>query len=320
MTIHQAKGLEFPIVFMVDLVSGRFPSAGRRDPIPLPDALVKDVTSGGDFHRQEERRLFYVGMTRAKEDVYLTSSQDIGGKRARKPSLFVSEALDLGASELRLAQSDPLASVTRHRRAREPEKPKSPTAGAEPEARELSLSFRQVDDYLTCPLKYRYAHILGVPVRPHHALVYGNAVHQAIRIYNMNRSAGHATTLAALHEMFRSHWISEGFLTRQHEELRLQEGLEALRAFHTFEEAEGVVPTYVERRFSLLEGDVRLVGAFDRIDLLEDGGRLIDYKTGSPLSEEDADARATDSRNSPSTPSPISACSATYRGESNCGS
>ncbi len=295
MTIHQAKGLEFPIVFMVDLVSGRFPSAGRRDPIPLPDALVKDVTSGGDFHRQEERRLFYVGMTRAKEDVTFTSSQDVGGKRARKPSLFVSEALDLDASELRLAQSDPLASVARHRRAREPEKDNLPGTVAEPETRELSLSFRQVDDYLTCPLKYRYAHILGVPVRPHHALVYGNAVHQAIRIYNINRSAGHATTLASLHELFRSRWVSEGFLTRQHEELRLQEGLEALRAFHAFEEAENIVPTYVERRFSLLEGDVRLVGAFDRIDLLERGGRLIDYKTGSPLSPEDADARAIDS-------------------------
>ncbi|MCK4394013.1 hypothetical protein KAX17_14015, partial [Candidatus Bipolaricaulota bacterium] len=63
LTVHQAKGLEFPIVFLVGLVAGRFPSVHRRDPIPLPDPLVKDILITSDFHLQEERRLFYVGMT-----------------------------------------------------------------------------------------------------------------------------------------------------------------------------------------------------------------------------------------------------------------
>ncbi len=296
MTIHQAKGLEFPVVFLVGLVSGRFPSSDRQDPLPLPDGLVKDRGVTESAHHQEERRLFYVGLTRARDDVYLTSAQDLGGKRLRKPSPFVLEALDLGAGALRLAPADPLAAVSRHQRAREVEARPPEPALAEPGAETLPLSFRQVDDYLTCPLKYRFAHVLNVPVRPHHALVYGHAVHEAIRLYNLNRSAGHITPVAALHEVFRSHWASEGFLTRQHEELRLQEGLEALRAFHAYEEAEGVTPTYVERRFSLLDGDVRLVGAFDRIDRLEDGGRLIDYKTGSPLSPDEAATRVKESR------------------------
>ncbi len=298
MTIHQAKGLEFPIVFMVGLVSGRFPSNDRHDPLPLPDALMRDAGTEGNAHRQEERRLFYVGMTRAREDVYLTSSQDVGGKRLRKPSLFVSEALDLDASELRLVRGEPLAPITR-RHAGETESQKAETAHLQridSISDVLSLSFRQVDDYLTCPLKYRYAHLLHVPVRPHHALIYGNAVHQAIRLYNLHRASGHSTPLAELHEVFRSHWLSEGFLTRQHEELRLQEGLEALRAFHAYEEAENAVPKYVERRFSLVDGGIRLVGAFDRIDLLESGGRLIDYKTSSPLTADEADIRAKGSR------------------------
>jgi len=51
LTIHQAKGLEFPIVFLAGLVSGRFPSVNRSDPVPLPDGLVKDIVSGSDFHR-----------------------------------------------------------------------------------------------------------------------------------------------------------------------------------------------------------------------------------------------------------------------------
>ncbi len=295
MTIHQAKGLEFPVVFLVDLVAGRFPSPDRREPLRLPDGLVRDLVPSGDFHRQEERRLFYVGMTRAREDLYLTSSQDVGGKRARKPSLFVSEALDLDASEIRIAPTDSLAPLLRQRKTPASE-PARETPAAAREGEELTLSFRQIDDYMTCPLKYRYAHVLRVPIRPHHALVYGNAVHQAIRLYNQNRCAGQPTSLSSLQEVFRNHWTSEGFLTRQHEELRLQEGLEALRAFYDYEEAENVVPTYVERRFAVVDRGIRLVGAFDRIDRLEEGGRLIDYKTSSPLRPDEADARAADSR------------------------
>jgi DNA helicase-2/ATP-dependent DNA helicase PcrA len=297
MTIHQAKGLEFAIVFMVGLISGRFPSANRQDPLPLPNALVKDRVSGSDFHTQEERRLFYVGMTRARDDLYLTSARDYGGKRPRKPSLFVSEALDLDASQLGPQPANPLAPLRRH--SRTPSSPVTETTTETPlfdrGVAVLTLSHRQVDDYLTCPLKYRYVHVLRVPIRQHHAVIYGNAVHQAIRLYNVNRHAGRDTPIEELQRVFRTHWLAEGFLTRQHEELRLQEGLEALRQFRAFEVNEGGVPTHVERRFSFTEDGVRMVGIFDRVDIVEGRGTIIDYKTSSILSQEQADRRATDS-------------------------
>jgi len=298
LTIHQAKGLEFPVVFLVGLISGRFPSAERADPIPLPDALVKDLPAGPDVHKQEERRLFYVGMTRAREDLYLTSAEDYGGRRPRKPSLFVSEALDLDASQLAPRPRQLLTPILRHERAHRAEE--SRAASAQPSlvdrgAEVLSLSYRQVDDYLTCPLKYRYIHVLRVPVRQHHSLVYGNAIHQAVRFYNLQRHAGRGATVDELHEVFRSHWLAEGFLTRQHEELRLQQGLEALRSFHAFETSERSVPTYVERRFSVPTGSVHLVGIFDRIDIVGDEGRIIDYKTSAVLTQDEADERAADS-------------------------
>jgi len=300
LTIHQAKGLEYPIVFLVGLVSGRFPSTHRRDPIPLPEALIKDlVASGSDFHRQEERRLFYVGMTRAKEDVYLTSGQDYGGKRPRKPSLFVSEALDLDASQLKPERSAPLARLTRH-------------GGVEasgdseelvlfPRGEEiLSLSHRRIDDYLTCPLKYRYVHVLRVPIRQHHAVIYGSAIHQAIRVYLMNRIAGRKTPLAELRTVFRNHWQAEGFLTPEHEELRLQQGLKALEAFHAHEERAEKPPAHVERRFSLEMNGVRLIGVFDRIDCPSEpcgaDGTIIDYKTSDVSTAEQATKRTKDSR------------------------
>src|SRR5260221_4842123 len=95
LTVHKAKGLEWPIVFMVDCVQNKFPSTRRSDPLEMPPGLIKDLLPTGDFHEQEERRLFYVGMTRAKERLYLTSAEDMGGKRKWKVSQFVLEALDL---------------------------------------------------------------------------------------------------------------------------------------------------------------------------------------------------------------------------------
>ena len=58
LTIHKAKGLEFPYVFMGSLVQNKFPSRSRSQRLEVPDALIKDVLPAGDFHRQEERRLF----------------------------------------------------------------------------------------------------------------------------------------------------------------------------------------------------------------------------------------------------------------------
>ncbi|RLE34920.1 hypothetical protein DRJ24_03220 [Candidatus Acetothermia bacterium] len=289
-TIHQAKGLEFPVVFLVGLVSGRFPSAHRRDPIPLPDGLVKDILTSADFHRQEERRLFYVGMTRAKEALYLTSAQDYGGKRPRKPSLFVSEALDLPPMKLATAKGSPLSAITRHGKG----KAEPPTLVDRGE-RIIELSHQKIDDYLTCPMKYRYIHVLKVPIRQHHTVIYGYAIHQAIRLYNMNRLAGRETPLDQLKEVFRRYWQAEGFLTRAHEELRFKEGMEALEEFYAHASSDGA-PTHVERRFAFTEGGVKVVGVFDRIDIVDGEGVIIDYKTSQIADSDQADKRTKESR------------------------
>ena len=306
LTIHQAKGLEFPIVFLVGLVSGRFPSSHRRDAIPLPDGLIKDILpeAESDFHKQEERRLFYVGMTRAKEELYLTSAKDYGGKRPRKPSQFVSEALDLPPAQLNVVKGSPIASLLRHGKA--PAETAVETSTSDglvllPRGEEmLVLSNRRIDDYLTCPMKYRYIHILKVPIRQHHSVIYGSAIHHAIKRYNTARHVGEVISLSEIQDAFRQAWQTEGFLTREHEELRYQEGLEALSEFYTHAQAEEATPTYIEQHFSFIDSGVKIVGVFDRIDIPNvnqpQDGLIIDYKTSQVKNQEDADKKTKASR------------------------
>src|SRR3990167_6234156 len=95
MTVHSAKGLEFKYVFLVNLVDQRFPTRERTEAIDLPDKLVKEIVPAGDIHLQEERRLFYVCLTRARDGLFLTSAEDYGGLRKKKISVFLA---DLGFS------------------------------------------------------------------------------------------------------------------------------------------------------------------------------------------------------------------------------
>jgi DNA helicase-2/ATP-dependent DNA helicase PcrA len=274
LTVHKAKGLEFPVVFLVGLVAGRFPSSGRRDPIELPTGLADEPDApSGDVHLQEERRLFYVAMTRARDELVLTHAADYGGRRTRRVSQFVLEALDLprteapsaGAGTGGTAGTAPSA-LERMERAGAAEPIAEPvrTGVAGP----LSLSFRQVDDYLTCPLKYRYVHVLRLPTAPHHAVVYGAALHQAILEFHRSRSRGDAMTEEELIEAFDRTWSNEGFLTREHEEARRVAGHAALARFRKAQLAPGaIVPTYVEKDFSFSLGGDRVRGRWDRVDV-----------------------------------------------------
>jgi DNA helicase-2/ATP-dependent DNA helicase PcrA len=135
------------------------------------------------------------------------------------------------------------------------------------------LSFYQIDDYLTCPLKYKYAHVLRVPLAPHHAIIYGAALHKAVQLFHVGQARGHVMSEAELVEVFESAWSNEGFVSRDHEEARLEAGRAALRRFREAQLApDAVIPTYVEREFAFSLGGDRVRGRWDRVDI-EPAGR-----------------------------------------------
>ena len=268
LTVHKAKGLEFPVVFMTGLADGRFPARTRREPLGLPTELVNEVLPEGDAHLQEERRLFYVGMTRARDELFLSHAADYGGKRARRVSQFVLEALDLPASSATAAAAADAAVAPLERLASFEPKAAPAEPGRGVVEGPLTLSFYQVDDYLTCPLKYKYVHVLRVPIARHHSIVYGSALHQAVQEFHRRQAKGYFMSEEELNEAFERAWSNEGFLTREHEEARLATGRAALRRFREEQMKPGaVVPAYVEREFGfLLDGD-RIRGRMDRVDI-----------------------------------------------------
>ncbi len=292
LTIHQAKGLEFRVVIMVGLVQNRFPHSTRKEPLPLPERLIKEILPSGDFHLQEERRLFYVGMTRAKRELYLTSARDYGGHRPRKISQFVLEALDKPRADTDYLPTSALEAIRRN--APRPGRIAEPLPPL-PQGRPLPLSFYQMDDYLTCPLKYKYIHILRVPLLPHHAVIYGKALHQAVGEYHRRKIKGISVSLADLVGIFEGTWRSEGFLSPQHEEQSLQAGRRALASFFETQEREGLIPLLVEEDFSfILEGN-RIRGRWDRVDRRDGGIYIVDFKSSQVRDQERADKRAKES-------------------------
>ncbi|MEW6481425.1 MAG: ATP-dependent helicase, partial [bacterium] len=185
LTVHKAKGLEFKYVFIPRLVQRHFPSDNRPDILEIPEPLIKDILPSGDFHQEEERRLFYVAMTRAKEELYLTSARDYGTKRPWKTSQFVYEALDIPKEKPKA--SSPMDKIEMIRDVQIETK--------EIEEKGLiTLSHYQIDDYITCPLKYRYVHILKGFIQKHPSVIYGNSLHQAISFYYKRKKNGKSPT------------------------------------------------------------------------------------------------------------------------------
>jgi DNA helicase-2/ATP-dependent DNA helicase PcrA len=297
LTVHKAKGLEFPVTFMVGLIADRYPGRARKERIPIPDAILGE-TPGAEAappdalgYVQEERRLFYVGMTRARDTLYLTWARDYGLKRLKKVSPFILEALDMAKAPEATAQASSLEEIRRY--APRPEKPAGTVRGGSRKA--LRLSFYQVDDYLTCPLKFRYRHVVRIPVPPHYNLVYGRVLHGTIHFYLQQRMAGKEPPLQEVLIEYRHRWINEGFLSREHEEMKKTAGEKALQSFVSREQDSGLVPASLERSFKWQEGELRFSGRWDRIDRLPEGEVIVDFKATEVKSQEEADKRTASS-------------------------
>ena len=299
LTVHSAKGLEFPVVFLVNLVSQRFPTIERREQIPIPEELIKETLPKGDYHLEEERRLFYVGMTRAKEKLFLTAADYYGeGKREKKLSPFIFEALGEGASEPHFAEASRGKQLSFL-----DYKPSGPEAalGRRPEPLHIDyLSYSQIETFKTCPLHYKLKYIFKVPTPTSASQSFGTSIHATLKDFYkaaINDKSHFAKASRdylekLMFQFLEGSWIKEGFTSKTHEKKFFAKGKLYLSGFLKESFDPKIIPSLLEEPFVIpldptshkASRGLRVGGKIDRVDQLPDGSiEIIDYKTGAAM-------------------------------------
>jgi DNA helicase-2/ATP-dependent DNA helicase PcrA len=165
-----------------------------------------------------------------------------------------------------------------------------------PEDKLVTLSYYQIDDYLTCPLKYKYVNILRVPIMEHHTVIYGRAMHEAVSEYLRHKLNGSKFVLDQLLDCFQANFDPQGFLGTLHQQERFRIGREALVRFYNDEERRRLIPKFIEEKFSFVIGNNKITGRFDRIDIKPEGAIITDFKTSAIKTQLDADKRVKENK------------------------
>ncbi len=290
LTIHSSKGLEFPVVFITNMVADRFPSRDRQDVIPIPENLVKTIVTGDEesSHIMEERRLAYVAFTRAKEKLYLTGADFYAqAKRKKKLSSFIYEALEDSQIPTQ-SLVDPNEGILKMEEPREVLDYKK--LGLAPRN---VFSYTQLHSYEMCPAQYKYEYVLGLPVAPSSSMTFGSTIHNTLKqiydIHNAYRTGfegfNQKPDLENALTLFEKNWSSNGYEDKAHEKIRLESGKELLRLFFEKIYSPDDNIGFLEKDFEYAISDFKIKGRIDRIDIIGeiDGKKvveIIDYKTG----------------------------------------
>lgn len=288
MTIHSAKGLEFKYAFIINMVDQRFPTRAKSDAIKIPDELVKDILPEGNSHLQEERRLFYVAITRAKTHLYLSWSKDYGGAKPKKPSVFLEET-NLVPSE-KVNQATGKVVFTKKPN---PSKPTKEVYKYIPN----HFSFSDIATFRTCPLEYKFKNYLRLPLPGAPQLSFGISIHGALqkfaKEYQAAQNSAQGDLFAAdakrdfvipkfklMEKFYEECFVDEWYHDKKEKEQYRQAGKTMLKdVYDDFAKRKPLVK-FIEQKFTLPLQKYTIVGRIDRADLTPDNKlTIIDYKT-----------------------------------------
>ncbi len=305
MTVHASKGLEFPVVFVLRLTQGYFPTRRRTTLIPFPEALRKEgELPPGDFHTQEERRLCYVALTRAQEELVLSSVV----KSRWKPSEFLADlerdkniwAHDLTAVPVPRSGEDLANELTLDLRADEKQIAYSRlpfwslrNRGMFPidtTPENLKLSASSMETYETCPLQYKFAHEYKLSAGPNAALTVGAILHECLKQFFVWKKTEGTFPFSKMKQLLDERWRSIGFEDDYQEKRYRAEALEQLQRFYEKNLEAEVNVLEQEKEFEFGLGELTLIGRIDQMNEEESGRvELLDYKTGRPREQKDAE-------------------------------
>ena len=302
MTVHGAKGLEFPHVFLMRVNSRAFPAGDRAPLFEFPIRLMKEELPQGDFHIQEERRLFYVALTRAQERLTLTTVTE----KKNKVPVFIEDIVmepaikrrDVSLSAPRVKKKEPEA-----REAGGTDADLFPAGEAPPKIfariakwaetfhpavpEPLKLSSSAIDNFRKCPQQYAFSKLWCLAEGPRATLSFGSVIHTTIKRFLEQVKNGNTLPFEEVQRIYETEWTSAGYEDEYQEAEYKKDGLEQLRVFHAAILAEAPKILEQEKPFELpLENDVILAGRMDQVNSLgRNQVEIVDYKTGKPRKE-----------------------------------
>lgn len=280
MTIHGAKGLEFEKVFMIGCNRSEWEKArAGSDAYKIPDTIT---LSTGEDKLESNRRLFYVGLTRAKDNVVVSYSKQTEQGKELEMSQFVSEMgveveetpeIDMGnflfnsISKTRLDLGGINEEIINNR------------------IGEMVMSVSSINSYLHCPVAFYYEKVLRVPTDPQGQLIYGNAVHFALRGLFESYKSNNYLSFDEFFKLFSDSLDkNKGQLLTEEYKRRLALGKRVLKSYYTkvFPMANKVTLNefHINR---VLVGDVPFKGDIDKMEFDGNIFDIVDYKTGSPV-------------------------------------
>jgi DNA helicase II / ATP-dependent DNA helicase PcrA len=301
MTAHGAKGLEFARVFILRATRGSFPASYRETLVEFPRELRDpDSAAAGDdktLYDQEERRLFYVAMTRAKDSLHIYGKQGIG--RDKTPAGLMRELMGNPGlqpwlrSRAALPSQPELIEIAAAADATYPEGSRL-TAWLELPAIEgldARLSATAVETYETCPLQFKFEREWKLSRQVHAAMQYGATMHRVLRTYYDSVRLGRTKSDDEVLRLFRDDLAASGIQDDYQRGLYLKQGLQQLKDFLAGTRS---APTpevlHTEEWFDVQIAGTKVAGRIDRMDRAADGRvAIVDYKTGKARSQEDAD-------------------------------
>jgi len=272
MTLHGAKGLGFPVVFMPYCIERKKheTDAGFLNPRKFDFARYRGSV-------EDERRLFYVGMTRAKKFLFITTSQNrVNGGRRKTPSQFYYEL------DARHCLTKPVADPTKRQKIR-------PTPSIE-EYR-FPTSYSELSDYIRCEYDYKMRYIYGFNPIIVQALGYGNQIHNVLNLlHKISQKTGQVPSEEDAAELLKEHFYLK-YAAREQEETLKKSAMRGILRYLGMWREDFSLSVKTERSFEMDVENALLTGT---IDLLKRENadntvlEIIDFKTGNERKLEEA--------------------------------
>lgn len=300
MTAHKSKGLEFEYVFVPYFLDSKWSNTKKKELIRLPENIL--ITTKENNQIEEERRLFYVVLTRAKKSLYITTSKNYitaSSSKITMPCMFIQEIPNnyinpISVEEIEKNSGEIIQMLLK-------KKDNSDVTPDAPEREYLSqvlsnfkLSPTSLNTYLSCPYKFKLDILFRSPKNTQKPLVLGNAVHDALENAYKLLKNHKPVSLDFLNERLKNYLEKEILSTQEFEEIRRQ-GEIILKKYYELYREEFDSPKhqilFLEKFFGtdwnlpILDGNILLQGKIDKVELVDSmkrSIRLVDYKTGKP--------------------------------------